>query len=950
MKFFRQSVLAHESDIVVATESWLSASVEDPELVGDAWSILRRDRVTGRQGGGVLVAARPGISLRRRREFETVDGEDLWTSFVLGETLFHLCAVYIPPNSSESVYMQFFQKIESFIDSIGVVIIVGDLNLNPKYASTSVLSYFCYFTTVCELKEMNEVVNAHGGVLDVVLVRERAHGVSVSEVPEGSLVPYADSYHPPLEISIPLKKALSSPAGIGPSNVDTRRDWNFSKGNYELLYQLIADVTWESVLEAQDVNVAVDRFYNLIYGIFDTCIPRKRRPNKPCRIYPIWFTADLIADIKRKAFLHRKWKRTGDREVYAIFSKLRADIKLRTAEVYNHYISRVQTNITVNPRVFWQHMNSLRSKGGFESRVTYDGKPYEGVEAAQAFANFFSSVFPPRVPLLDHNKNVEQNGMNSANLININTISSEDVYSGIARLKPQSSLGPDAFPAYILKGCKDWLVLPLAYIFNLALLTGEYPNEWKLTRVRPIPKSGDASKVESYRPIAILSTIAKLFESIINKHVASQTKPFLCDSQHGFRPRRSVETNLLTLVDSISEHLDNGIQVDVLYLDFKKAFDRVDNDILLSKLSNIGFSPKLIRFFASYLRDRQQYVQHGSFVSNPYHTRSGVSQGSILGPFLFGIMINDLASLPRYARCLLYADDLKLIYGLHQLSDGESLQEDINRIYQWSIANGLLFHPEKCSIMSFTRTRSPITINYLLGAESLKRVDSIKDLGVTFDPHLNFHEHMKTLATDCYRRLGFVIRIAREFDNTVAIRIAYTALVRSKLEAACIVWNPHEVTYALLLEKIQKAFLRFLYKKTYGYYPFLYPTKFLLGTLGFNSLEVRRNYALVTGACRILRGDSDCPQLVSQLVRLLVPSVSQFNFNFRPRIRDLLAVPKARTVAHRKSPLLRALQYLNVLLKSTPDCDVFASSWKMICDECKRLCEAMDDRPSSVNY
>ncbi|KAF9798166.1 hypothetical protein SFRURICE_019731 [Spodoptera frugiperda] len=169
-------------------------------------------------------------------------------------------------------------------------------------------------------------------------------------------------------------------------------------------------------------------------------------------------------------------------------------------------------------------------------------------------------------------------------------------------------------------------------------------------------------------------------------------------------------------------------------------------------------------------------------------------------------------------------------------------------------------------------------------SELINRVYTVKDLGVIFDPRLNFHEHMRLLTTDSYRRLGFVIRNMREFDNPKAIKLVYMALVRSKLETASIVWNPHESTYALLLEKVQKAFLS------------------------------------------TLRGQSDCPELVAQVVRLFVPAV--LKHQLRPRKHPLLAVPAARTVAHANSPLVRALTMINALLTSAPECDLYAARWK----------------------
>lgn len=244
------------------------------------------------------------------------------------------------------------------------------------------------------------------------------------------------------------------------------------------------------------------------------------------------------------------------------------------------------------------------------------------------------------------------------------------------------------------------------------------------------------------------------------------------------------------------------------------------------------------------------------------------------------------------------------------------------------------FNPSKCHSMTFGRMRHPICFDYKINNELIARTCAMKDLGVTFDQKLTFHDHVTALAKESYRRLGFVLRNASDFKNKNVICLIFGALVRSKLEASACVWNPHESTYTLLLEKVQKAFLRFLYKRCYGYYPYLYPTKFLLGCLGYNSLEVRRANEQITMACKVLRGFVDAPDLSDELCRFYVPS------NYRSaRKHKLFAEPFCRTKARASSPVPRCLAALNALLNANPEFDLFADGWANILSECLKFCE-----------
>ncbi|CAF4921640.1 unnamed protein product [Pieris macdunnoughi] len=293
--------------------------------------------------------------------------------------------------------------------------------------------------------------------------------------------------------------------------------------------------------------------------------------------------------------------------------------------------------------------------------------------------------------------------------------------------------------------------------------------------------------------------------------------------------------------------VDSGVQVDAAYFDFQKAFDMVDNDILLAKLATVGCTPKLIKFFADHMRDRKQYVEYAGYKSEPYYTRSGVSQGSNLGPLLFIIMINDLPGVVRDATCLLFADDLKLLIAIREEGDCERFQLDIDRVDEWSKKNKLFFNTSKCSIITFSRMKKPINFNYTLNNTVLKRMDTVRDLGVNLDAELTFRNHIQNVCKKAYRSLGFVLRRVGGFTSITAISTLYNALVRSQLESNAIIWAPHEAKYSLMLERIQNKFTRFLYLRLYGVYPFyplMYPTLFVIGMVGYNKLETRRDMAL----------------------------------------------------------------------------------------------------------
>lgn len=579
-----------------------------------------------------------------------------------------------------------------------------------------------------------------------------------------------------------------------------------------------------------------------------------------------------------------------------------------------------------DPKTFWSFIKSKR-KSNNGCKLMEDGRMLSQQESAEEFANFFHSIYSPEPAMLDTAAASATASANSA-WVHIHELEVADVLRALQRLPPKRSVGPDGIPPFVLRDCRSVLAEPLCHVFNRSLKTATFPSQWKLSRVVPVPKGSGGSNACDYRPVAVLCAPAKVFESTIQRSLQGQVSSQLSDAQHGFRSGRSTAGNLLQLMTKVLPVVDAGGQVDVTYFDFRKAFDVVDNDILLKKLADMGCTLHTLEFFASYMQDRRQYVDCGGHRSEPYFTRSGVSQGSNLGPLQFVIMINDLPEVLRESQCLLFADDLKIVREIRDVSDCYGLQEDIDRVVQWSLENKLHFNVSKCSSISFTRSRNPVHHPYAIDGAMMERRIEVRDLGVNFKADLSFRHHITMICKKAYRILGFVLRQSRDFSNINAIRALYDSLVKSHMEFNSGIWSPHEAKYSLMLERIQNKFTRFLYLKMYGVYPFyplMYPSLFVLGMVGYNRLEVRRELALALYIFKLLRGRINNPDVL-EMVSLCVPDRYVWR-RHRPR---LLAEPRARTNLLREAPLTRALRTLN---KVATHSDLFICS----CDEFTRV-------------
>lgn len=481
------------------------------------------------------------------------------------------------------------------------------------------------------------------------------------------------------------------------------------------------------------------------------------------------------------------------------------------------------------------------------------------------------------------------------NNLHIDKFSTNDILSALKKLKPKFTKGPDDVPAFIVRDCAHAFVEPLCIIFNMSLKSGIFPDIWKKSRVCPVYKKGEKNNIENYRQITIICNFAKVFEIALHNVLYPHIEGQISVHQHGFVKNRSTVSNLFCITQYVAQYMDLNGQVDVLYTDFSKAFDRVDHHLLLHKLDLAGLSMLLLNLFNSYLSQRTQYVECRGVKSFEISVTSGVPQGSVLGPLLFILFINDIVD--NLDVCyLLYADDMKLFCNVNSEADCEKLQNELKKVNDWCSLNNLPLNVEKCNVMSYYRKQSPILKEYQLNDKILHRPKHMKDLGVTFDSELTFNVHVNNIRQSSFKNLGFVIRNSTGFDDVYTLTLLFNSFVRSKLEYASLIWNPSYLTYIDSLEVVQRRFLKYLSFKEDGLYPPIgIPQSLLLDRFSSSSLQDRRIRQSLIFLYKILNNKIDCPQILEQ-IRFHVPRIEARN-------NITLYLAKSRTNLLKYSPL-----------------------------------------------
>jgi len=459
-----------------------------------------------------------------------------------------------------------------------------------------------------------------------------------------------------------------------------------------------------------------------------------------------------------------------------------------------------------NNKPFWKFINSQRKENVGIGPLKANGSLHsDSLKKAQILNEQFTSVFTRE----DTTEIPNLPGPHFPPIPNIE-INTNGVFKLLSNIQSNKAAGPDKIPCRILKELATELAPVLTHIFSHSLNQGKLPADWKNAIVAPIFKKGNANMASNYRPVSLTCVCCKLLEHILCSHIMSHLDEhnILSSLQHGFRAKHSCDTQLLTTTHDLMKSFDNKKQVDVAVLDFSKAFDKVPHERLLAKLQHYGIVGPIHSWIGEFLKGRSQCVLVEGEQSAQSDVLSGVPQGSVLGPALFLLYINDLPDQIT-SKARLFADDCLVYREINSASDQDKLQKDLTILENWSTKWGMQFNPSKCTILKITRKQSPLLKFYSLNGVILQHANDATYLGVTITSDLSWSKHIQQTVGKSNSMLGLLRRNLYKCPNKLR-ETAYFSLIRSRLEYCSAIWDPYLQKDINLIERVQRRAARFV--------------------------------------------------------------------------------------------------------------------------------------------
>ena len=632
----------------------------------------------------------------------------------------------------------------------------------------------------------------------------------------------------------------------------------YGSQNKDNFCHAMSNISWDEISRATDTQQAFDTFHKHLVEMYNKHFPKIRVKKKYNNRKP-WLSEGPKNSIKQKNKLYLKFKKVSSAlndESYKCYKrKLQQLMKVAEKQHYHDLLVEYSNDIKKSWVVIKSIINKNKKphiQGRFkigENLITSDKELI-----SNKFNDFFINIGPTlakSIPCVNKSP-LSYLGNRLTESIYLALVNENEIGQLIKSLK-DTTAGFDDLNSMCLKISSRFLLKPLTHICNLSISQGIFPEQLKIANVIPLYKSDDSMSFNNYRPVSVLCVLSKIFEKIMYNRVAAFLEIFkiLHDNQYGFRKKSSTHVALLTFIDKVIEAIENGEYAIGVYLDFSKAFDTVDHQILLNKLDHYGIRGCALSWFKSYLSRRLQYVTYNGSQSSQQMIKCGVPQGSISGPLLFLIYINDLCIVCKSTEPVLFADDTNLFSsGSNAISLQDGVNNDLAIIAEWLKVNKLSLNIKKTHFMCFSaKNKSCPGISLQIDGEAIAEVNKSKFLGVVIDNKLSWKDHISFVCRKVARGIGVIIK-ARKVLHNESLKCLYYSFIYPYMIYCNQVWGSACKTNIEPLQVLQKRAVRIIL----GVHP-RSPSEPLFTTLKFLNCKNIFKYLIGRLMYRIYHGE-----------------------------------------------------------------------------------------------
>ena len=723
-----------------------------------------------KEGGGVAVLTRKDIVAREMEVVLNPLVELIIIEITINNEKLIIATVYMPPLTLAWSREEYERKAEDTIESLSnllnireiegsEIILLGDFNSKvdwerwePKGQTDlwntkllELISDHCLHQNVAENTRIRGSDNPTK--LDLVFTANRDDIEDIEYIS-----PLGKSDHVVLKIRYRL---------LHESMVEEKqceRKLNYKRGNYNDLRSYFENIKWETDLNIEDLDEQYAKFCDIYREGENKFVPKQKSVVKDNKK---WFNDKCRKERTIKQLLWRRFRRHSTQAAYERYKVGRDKYTQVMREAKKDFEKDIISKCEDQPKLFYNYINSkTKSKTQIIAIKENETVFTKEKDMCEILNKKFKSVFTH-----DEHNDIEEGPTILRQSLEHITLKREDIMNLLLSLDKRKATGPDGISNWILKECAEQICEPLLIIFSNSLRQGKIPKLWKLANIAPLYKNGDRQNPLNYRPVSLTSVVCKLLEKIIRKQWVKflEENNAITNKQFGFREGRSCVSNLLCFYDRVSDILqERDGWVDCIYLDLKKAFDKVSHTKLIWKLENTGGAKgKLLSWMKDFLQDRKMCTVIRGEHSEWEQVTSGVPQGSVLAPIMFIVFMNDLGTnISQESYINMFADDAKILRRITDENSCESLQKDIDTLNNWSNTWSMEFNSKKCHVVRFGDSKNRPIHPYRLGEEALDTSTREKDLGVIFNNKLTPEDHINDKAN---KMMNLIANMRRAF-------------------------------------------------------------------------------------------------------------------------------------------------------------------------------------------